>query len=67
MKLKLEISSNNLKTYLTSSETDEASTLIPVTSEQIIELLKEKKLTYGIKKDALEKINNNKKTFLKIK
>ncbi len=60
MKLKLEISSNNLKAYLTSLETDQESKPVPVTAEEIIELLKEKKLTFGVNKDIIEKFNNNK-------
>ncbi len=55
MKLKLEISSNNLKAYLSSLESDKEDKPKPITSEQIIELLKEKKIIYGVKQDAIAK------------
>ena len=55
MKLKLEISSNNLKAYLTSLETDQEDKPIPIIAEQIIELLKEKKIAFGVKQDAIAK------------
>ncbi len=55
MKLKLEISSNNLKAYLSSLESDKEDKPKPITSKQIIELLKEKKIIYGVKQDAIAK------------
>ncbi len=60
MKLKLEISNNNLKAYLTSLETDKEDKPKPITSEQIIELLKEKKIIFGVNQDAIAKFVDKK-------
>lgn len=60
MKIKLDISSNNLKVYFTSLEDLHAVQQTPVSAEGIRNVLEEKQIVYGIKDDVIEKIDGKK-------
>ena len=59
MIFKVDISSNYLKVFLTVTEEENVEKQKPVSVEDIIGILKEKKVTYGINKDAINKLNGS--------
>jgi len=60
MRLKLEISSNYLKAYLTILEEDDVAEQKPVSKEDITALLGEQNICFGIKDEEVEKLTGSK-------